>query len=188
MPVPGNGASEIPHRRTWSILFRTLHLGAISVLVGGHVFNAPVDQLRLILFGAIGSGVGLAVVEAYPSPRSVLQGWGIVLMLKLLLLCTVPFAWNHRVPILLVVLAIASVGSHMGKSLRHSSPVFRNTCNNQVPVKHINPELSPTWRIQPDGHGCVGQTQTITLNFESEIDGEPLVLDPSAHRSRSTLP
>ncbi len=61
-------------------------------------------------------------------------------MLKLLLLCTVPFAWNDRVPILLVVLAMASVGSHMGKRLRHSSPVFRNIYDNQLAAKRANQE------------------------------------------------
>ena len=130
MPVPSNGATEIPHRRAWNIFFRTVHLLAISILVGGHVFHAPVDQLRPLLFCAIGSGIGMAVVEVYPSPRTLLQGWGIVLMLKLLLLCIIPFAWNYRVPILLLVLAIASVGSHMGKRFRHSSPVFRNNATN----------------------------------------------------------
>lgn len=126
MPVPGNGASEIPHRRVWSILFRTLHLGAISILVGGHPVHCSRRPTAPQSMWAIGSGVGMVVVETYPSPRSLLQGWGILLML-----CTVPFAWNHRVPLLLVVLAMASVGSHLGKRLRHSSPVFRNTYDNR---------------------------------------------------------
>jgi uncharacterized membrane protein len=129
MTVPSN-AAEIPHRRAWSILFRTLHLLAISVLLGGHVFNAPVEQLRFMLYLAIGTGVAMAVLEAYPSPRSLLQGWGILLILKLLLLCIVPFAWKYRVPILLMVFAIASVGSHMSKRLRHSSPLLRGTAAN----------------------------------------------------------
>ena len=125
MAIPANRAAQIPHRRAWSILFRTLHLLAISILVGGHVFHAPVDQLRPMLYLAIASGVGMAVLEAYPSAQSLLQGWGILMIIKLLLLCAVPFAWEHRVPILLVVLAVGSVGSHMNKRLRHSSPVLR---------------------------------------------------------------
>ena len=85
------------------------------------MFHAPVEQLRPMLHLAIASGVGMAALEAYPSARALLQGWGILLIVKLLLLCTVPFAWNHRVPILFVVLVIGSVGSHMGKRLRHWS-------------------------------------------------------------------
>jgi hypothetical protein len=137
MPVSFSGAAKIPHRRAWNLFFRTIHLLAISILLGGHVFHAPVDQLRPILFWGIGSGIGMAVVEVYPSPRTLLQGWGIVLMLKLLLLCAVPFAWNYRVPILLLVLAIASVGSHMGRRFRHSSPVFRDI-DNQLVAKSTN--------------------------------------------------
>jgi len=125
MAVPDIRAAQIPYRRAWSILFRTLHLLAISILVGGHVFHAPMEQLRPMLYLAIVSGVGMAALEAYPSAQSLLQSWGVLTIVKLLLLCTVPFAWAHRVPILLVVLAIGSVGSHMNKRLRHSSPVLR---------------------------------------------------------------
>ena len=125
MAVLENRPAQIQYRRAWSILFRTLHLLAISILVGGHVFHAPVAQLRPMLYLAIVSGIGMAALEAYPSAQSLLQSWGILMMIKLLLLCTVPFAWAHRVPILLVVLAIGSIGSHMNKRLRHSSPVFR---------------------------------------------------------------
>lgn len=126
MSVPSRHAPEIPYRRAWSILFRTLHLLAICVLVGGHVFNAPVEQLRPLLYVAIASGIGMASIEAYPSPGALLQGWGILVIVKLMLLCAVPFAWNHRVPILLVVLTIGSIGSHMSKKMRHCSPLFRD--------------------------------------------------------------
>ena len=125
MGVPDNRAAQIPYRRVWSILFRTLHLLAISILFGGHVFNAPVEQLHPMLYLAVVSGIGMAALEAYPSAHSLLQSWGILMIIKLLLLCAVPFAWAHRVPILLVVLVIGSVGSHMNKRLRHSLPVFR---------------------------------------------------------------
>lgn len=126
MTVPTNRVAQIPNQRAWSILFRTLHLLAISILVGGHVFHAPIEQLRPMLYLAIASGVGMAVLEAYPRAKSLMQGWGILLMVKLLLLCTVPFAWEYRVPILFVVLAIGSVGSHMSKRLRHTSPLLRS--------------------------------------------------------------
>jgi hypothetical protein len=44
--------------------------------------------------------------------------------IKLALLCAVPFAWSHRFAILVVVLVIASIGSHMTKRLRHWAPFF----------------------------------------------------------------
>ena len=124
MSTPSNARPSIPYARAWSILFRTLHLLAIAILVGGHLFNAPADQLRPLLYLAIASGVGMAFIEAYPFWQVLFQGWGILVMIKLALLCTVPFAWSHRFAILVAVLAIGSVGSHMTKRLRHYAPFF----------------------------------------------------------------
>jgi len=101
-----------------------VHILAISILVGGHAFNAPAGQLRPMLYVAIASGLIMAFLEAYPSWESLFQGWGILLMIKLALLCAVPFAWNHRFSILVVVLVIGSVGSHMTKRLRHYSLLY----------------------------------------------------------------
>src|ERR1035441_7857704 len=111
----------IPHARIWNIAFRTLHLVAISILVGGHAFGAPADQLRPLLYRAIATGAGMAVVDAYPSLQFLHQGWGVLLLFKLALLCTIPFMWSYRLPILIAVVIIGSVGSHMPKKLRHYS-------------------------------------------------------------------
>jgi hypothetical protein len=115
--------------RVWSILLRTLHLLSIGILVGGHAFNAPIAPLRPMLYLAIVSGVGMAFIEACPCWQALFQGWGILVMTKLALLCAVPFAWSHRFAILVVVLAIASVGSHMTKRLRHWAPFFGPEAN-----------------------------------------------------------
>jgi len=114
----------IPHARVCSITFRTMHILAISILVGGHAFNAPAEQLRPLLYVAIISGIGMAVIEAYPSFQSLLQGWGLLTLSKLAVLCIIPFAWKYRFPILIVVLIIGSIGSHMTKKLRHYSLLY----------------------------------------------------------------
>ena len=124
MQEPFIAKRTIPYARVWSILFRTLHILAISILVGGHAFNAPVDQLRPLLYLAIVSGVGMAWIEAFPHWQALFQGWGLLVMLKLALLCVVPFTWSHRFAILVVVLVIGSVGSHMTKRLRHCTPLI----------------------------------------------------------------
>ena len=116
---------RIPYGRAWKITLRTLHLMAISILVGGHVFSAPADQLRPLLYVAIATGIGLILLEAYPSPHFLFEGWGVLLVLKLALLCVIPFAWNIRVPILLAVVALGSVGSHMPARFRHYSLLYR---------------------------------------------------------------
>jgi hypothetical protein len=48
-----------------------------------------------------------------------------MVLAKLSLLCLVPFAWEYRVPILLVVLVLGSVGSHMPSRFRYYSFVHR---------------------------------------------------------------
>ncbi|MFB3814762.1 MAG: hypothetical protein ACE14L_11695 [Terriglobales bacterium] len=111
----------IPYGRAWKIALRTAHLMAISILVGGHAFGVAAGQLSPWLYAAIASGVALAALEAYPAFASVLEGWGLVLLGKLVLLCVVPFAWSQRIPLLLGVVALSSIGSHMPAKLRHYS-------------------------------------------------------------------
>jgi hypothetical protein len=123
LPSP-TSKHPIPHARIWNIAFRTLHILAISVLVGGHAFNAPAGQLRPLLYAAIVSGIGMVLVDAYPSLQFLHQGWGIFLLVKLALLCVIPFAWNQRFPILVAVVIIGSVGSHMPKKFRHYSVLY----------------------------------------------------------------
>jgi len=45
----------------------------------------------------------------------------LVIASKVFLLCLVPLLWNYRFAILIVVLAMASAGSHMPRRFRHYS-------------------------------------------------------------------
>jgi hypothetical protein len=114
----------IPYARVWNIAFRTLHLVFISILVGGHAFGASADQLRPLLYGAIVTGVGMAFIDGYPTLEFLHMGWGVMLIVKLSLLCLVPFMWSHRLPILIAVVIIGSVGSHMPRKFRHYSIIY----------------------------------------------------------------
>jgi hypothetical protein len=116
---------SIPHGRFYKVTLRTAHLMAISVLVGGHAFSAPVSALRPLLYVAIATGAGMILLEAGPNLHFVFEGWGLLLLAKLVLLCWIPFAWEQRFPILLVVVAIASIGSHMPARFRHYSLLYR---------------------------------------------------------------
>ena len=123
--LPPEEPVSLPYSRVCKIALRTAHLMAISVLVGGHAFHAPKDALLPWLYAAIVTGAGMILFEAYPSLGFVFQGWGLMLFAKLALLCCIPFAWNARFPILLVVVAIASLSSHMPGKLRHYSVLYR---------------------------------------------------------------
>ena len=116
---------SIPHVRAWNITLRTLHLMATGTLLGGHVFGAPAGQLTPLLYLAIASGAGLIALEAWPTLHFVFEGWGLMVLAKLTLLCIVLFAWGHHVPLLLAVVALASIGSHMPARFRHYSFLYR---------------------------------------------------------------
>lgn len=119
------GPPSFPYGRACKIALRTAHLMAAGVLLGGHAFNAPAGQLRLWLYLAIASGVGMIALEACPSLHFVFEGWGVLLLVKLVLLAVIPFAWTARFPILLAVVALAAVGSHMPARFRHYSLLYR---------------------------------------------------------------
>jgi hypothetical protein len=116
---------RLPHARAWNVASRTVHLAAISVLMGGHFFAVPWDRLVPWLWVAIASGGTLMAIELYPSLDWLAQGSGLFVLAKLALLAAVPFAWGVRVPILFTVLALAAVGSHMPGRYRHYSFIYR---------------------------------------------------------------
>jgi hypothetical protein len=116
---------SLAHARALNVTSRTIHLAAISVLVGGHVFAAPVARLEPWLWVAIASGAALIAIEVYPTFDWLAQGSGLFVLAKLALLAIVPFAWSWRVPILFGVVALAGVGSHMPGRYRHYSLIYR---------------------------------------------------------------
>jgi len=123
--LPSSPARSLPHARAWNITARTVHIAVTGILLGGHTFGVAADELRPVLWLVIASGSALTAIEAWPSLHWVHQGNGVMVLLKLLLLCLVPFAWSARVPILLAVVVLASVGSHMPGRYRHYSLLYR---------------------------------------------------------------
>ena len=116
---------KLPYARAWSIALRTAHIGVTGILFGGHVFDEPAERLLIWLWLTIATGVGLIVIEAYPHCRWFYQGRGVMVLVKLVLLGIIPLLWNYRVAILVVVIVIASVGSHMPGRFRYYSLLHR---------------------------------------------------------------
>ena len=110
---------RIPHARLLSVACRTVHLAAFGLLLGGHAWGVEAERLLAALWLTAGSGVALVVTESLGSARWLLEGRGAMVLLKLTLLLVVPFAWDLRVPLLLAVVVVASVGSHMPRRFRH---------------------------------------------------------------------
>jgi len=109
-----------------SIAFRTLHLAAFGILLGGHAFELHTDRLLLYLWLTILSGLGLIALEVYAVGLYwLVLGKGIMVLVKLALLLLIPFFWEARMVLLLLVVVIASVGSHMPAGYRHYSVLHR---------------------------------------------------------------
>jgi hypothetical protein len=113
------------HSRWWNIGARTVHLAATGILLGGHVFGAGAGPLMPLLWVAIASGAVMMAIELYPTAHWAHQVCALFVYAKLGVLCLVPFLWAHRVPLLLAVLVLASVGAHAPRRVRHYSVWFR---------------------------------------------------------------
>ena len=112
--------------RVMSIALRTLHLAAFGMLLGGHAFALDSDRLIPYLWVTIVSGLGLIALEIYAVGLYwVFLGKGIMVLVKLALLLVIPFFWEARVALLLLVMGIASIGSHMPARYRHYSILHR---------------------------------------------------------------
>ena len=125
-----------------SIAFRTLHLAAFGILIGGHAFELHTDRLLLYLWLTILSGVGLIALEVYAVGLYwLVLGKGIMVLLKLALLLLIPFFWEARVVLLVLVVGIASVGSHMPARYRHYSLLERRVIEPGTPLQLAVPSL-----------------------------------------------
>ncbi len=109
------------NRRFWNIAFRTAHIVAAAAFFGGHVFEVRAEQLLWWLYVTIFTGSVLVLLEAYPNLSWCYQPRGVFVLAKLLLLLCIPWLWDYRVPIIIAVFVIASVGSHMTKRYRYLS-------------------------------------------------------------------
>jgi hypothetical protein len=98
-----------------------VHIAAIGILLGGHVFAVPDMRLLAFLYLSIVSGAGLIGIELYSSCKWFYQGKGLLVLIKLLLVAAVAVFWEQRVWLLLLAVVIGSVGSHMPGRFRYYS-------------------------------------------------------------------
>src|SRR3970040_1208759 len=148
----------LPRSRAMSIALRTLHLAAFGMLLGGHAFGVEAERLLLSLSLPILSGLGLIALEIYAVGLYwLILGKGIMVLVKLALLLLIPFFWEARVALLLLVMGIASVGSHMPARYRHYSFLHRGVIEPgqslDYPVLSSPPEGVTAAVIIDDGRG-----------------------------------
>lgn len=112
-------------RREWNIFFRTIHILSFSILFGGHYFTVPETQLLPFFYVTIASGLGLILTSCRLDRYWPVQIAGLSVLLKLVILFLVFFYWEYRVPLYIVVIILATVGSHAGSTIRHYSVLHR---------------------------------------------------------------
>ena len=114
-------ARPLPGVRTLRTTLRTLHVIAVAALYGGHVYGASPGQLIPALGATVATGALFMALELYRTPVWLFQLRGVATLVKLALVASVAVAWDLRVPILTLVVAIGVVTSHMPGRLRYYS-------------------------------------------------------------------
>ncbi|MBI2828301.1 MAG: hypothetical protein HYX77_03375 [Acidobacteria bacterium] len=110
---------DFPLRRAVRTALRTLHILATGVLVGGHIFGQPKEQLFGWLVGSVASGVVLLATDLHATFAFLLQVRGLLVLLKVVLTASLFFFWEAGVPLLVAALTLGAAGSHMPGSVRH---------------------------------------------------------------------
>ncbi len=125
---------------------------AFGVLLGGHVFGVEAERLGSALGLTILTGAGLMGLELYKSAHWLFLGKGLVVLAKLVLLAAVPVFWDARVPLLLGVVALASVGAHMPGRYRNYSILSRRVLGPDPAPRPVVPVSAEPGRAPADRH------------------------------------
>lgn len=114
-----------PRRLRWGrgfqVLFRTVHIIAMGMVLGGLARGGTHDTLLPWIAATLLSGTLLFAIDLYKSGRFLSQGAGVAVLLKLALLGFGNLFPADRLGWYLAATAVASVGSHMTSSWRHFS-------------------------------------------------------------------
>jgi len=107
-------------RRWLTLLLRSAHISATAVIMGGVFLGAGHDEIRVAIWATLSSGSLMLLLDILKSPRVMLQGSGLFILLKLALLAIGFFLLpEHRFYWYLAATVTASIGSHMPGTLRH---------------------------------------------------------------------
>ncbi|MDR0498626.1 MAG: hypothetical protein LBH03_02680 [Holophagales bacterium] len=107
-------------RRWASVLLRSIHISAMGVVLGGVFLGAVYETLNIAIWMTVISGCLMMSMDIFKDPKILLQGSGLAVILKLILLAIgFFFLPEQRFGWYLSATFVASVGSHMPGALRH---------------------------------------------------------------------
>ncbi len=118
---------RLPWARPVQVVLRTVHIAAMSLVLGGLAFDVPDARLHAAGVVTVASGVGLLAVELARTGVFLYTGAGVASILKLALLGLGVAFPVVRFELYLAATILASVGSHMSGRWRHWSLVDRRT-------------------------------------------------------------
>ncbi len=133
---------DLPFRITIRIFFRSLHILAIGVLLGGHVFNQPISILEPWLWAAVITGSIILLTDLHSSFAVLFELRGIAILLKITMLLLIPVFWEQRVAILVVILFIGAISSHLPKRYRHRIFILKK----DIHSNHRNSQIYKSYR------------------------------------------
>jgi hypothetical protein len=116
---------DAPRSFAWArpvqLVLRSLHIAAMALVVGGLPFGADFQMLRRSILATVVTGVLLLAVDLAKDAAFLVQGSGIAVLMKLVLLGIGLLQPDARLPWYLAATVVASIGSHMPGSWRHFS-------------------------------------------------------------------
>jgi len=113
---------RVPHRRLILNVLRAAHLISISILVGGFFFHIDQSLLTSWLIATVATGLGLFMLDLYESFDALFEIRGVSVILKILLLLSIPvFSEDNQILLLILVIIFSSFISHSTKRIRHKN-------------------------------------------------------------------
>lgn len=110
---------SFPLRRACRSLLRTAHILSTGVLLGGHVFAQPRDEIAPWLAASILTGLVLFATDLHATCAILLEVRGLLVLLKIGALALVHPLPDLTIGLLVVALFIGGIGSHMPGKLRY---------------------------------------------------------------------
>ena len=117
-------------KRWANIFLRTMHLIGIAGLGGGFLYQSPTEVWLPYLMLSIASGFGLMCLAIWTDGIWFIQLRGIVILIKLLLLLSMPFLKGYAGYALITTIVISGVIAHAPGDVRYYSIFHRKRVEN----------------------------------------------------------
>jgi len=117
---------SFPGKRWVNILLRTVHLVGVAGLGGAFLYRVPSELPNDLwmpwLFVTLISGVLMLALEVWSNGAYLVQGCGLAVLAKILLLAVLPLFEPPQTGLFLLVMVLSGLASHAPARVRHYVP------------------------------------------------------------------